>query len=167
MPKRPEYDHGNGLELQQYLQTTTHMWWKAEPGASTHGSLNASYNSRLISNLSTEYHIIGFKWDENGTKMYIDGELYGEFKFDKSQVWQNSAGDKYAIDDIDFPSQPAYKDPHVLIFNNHLYTPEASGKPSVVPEDFVSSFYDIDYIRLYQNADCELYTGIEQSYGLN
>ena len=56
-----------------------------------------------------------------------------------------------------------FREPMYLIINNHLFTPSYVASDDgtwaashVVSENYGGSVYDIDYVRLYQNADCSI-----------
>lgn len=159
---------GRDLEGQNSIDATHHLWWKEKEGKAEHGSLHGHYKSGDVDGLGEKYTVIGFRWTENATTMYVNGVQYAHFEFD-TQKWNADKGGSYLLEEV-MPKgyNPALKDPHVFVFTNHLCNPgQEYVTHSIVPDDF--KFYDLDveYIRLYQTEGCELYTINEQKNELS
>lgn len=89
-------------------------------------------------NLSNEYHIYGFKWNEKEMTMSVDGKDY--MTFDLTKDFDNQDG------------MEGFKVPISILINNHMFAPDVkliNGASNVNNLDLPYN-YDIDWIRLYQ-----------------
>ena len=111
-----------------------------------------SYNgNKNHYNLSDgEWHTYGMKWNFNEITMYIDGQ----------QIMSYNLNTNFGPDN---GGMNGFREPMYLIINNHLFTPSYVASDDgtwaashVVSENYGGSVYDIDYVRLYQNADCSI-----------
>lgn len=100
-------------------------------------------------NLSDEYHIYGFEWEEDRMAVYVDGVKQCEWKLDVWSLWLN-----YGMK----PNNSGFNTTMNILFNNHLFTESSSYIPSEgnTIENYESNLpaeFDIDYVRLYQKND--------------
>ena len=114
------------------------------------GDRKNPYEFKNIENLSDEYHIYGFYWDEEKMVFSVDGEDYCTIDITEE------TGDfgKYA-------GMDGFHTPNYIILNNFLFTPEASWVPDGAMVDDNVKYpvtYTVDYIRLYQGENGEMYS---------
>ena len=108
------------------------------------------YVFKDTSNLSDEYHTYGFYWDEEKMVFSVDGEDYCTMDITEK------TGDFGKYKGMDGFHTPGY-----IILNNFLFTPEASWIPDGAMVDDNMEYpvtYTIDYIRLYQGDNGEMYS---------
>lgn len=125
------------------VNSNMHKWFE-----DTNYSYSGSKDYYTLSD--GDWHTYGMKWDVNEITMYVDGNIIMTYNLNT-----NFGPDQGGMD--------GFREPMYLIINNHLFTPAYvatdSGKwaeSHVVADDFSDSVYDIDYVRLYQNADCNI-----------
>lgn len=94
-----------------------------------------------------DWHTYGMEWDADKLVMYIDGK-----EFARRNLNENFGASADGME--------GFRNEVYLIINNHLitkgYTDSDNGswaKGCEVGDDFTESFYDIDYVRLYQKND--------------
>ena len=109
------------------VASNVHKWTKSGDKM-TSENLGSSKPSTTISNTG-EYHTYGFEWYEGMMKFYVDGVCIGSYDY--------STGSNPDIKDFD---SEVY-----LILDNMIETANAG--------DNLNNTFEIDYIRLYQNAD--------------
>lgn len=93
-----------------------------------------SYTFKNADDLSNEYHIYGFEWNDTQMMFYVDGECYYTFDYEVYNTGKNFNG-------ID-----GFKEFMYIQLNNEIYTSVLDGT------DAVNADYSIDYLRIYQNA---------------
>ncbi len=145
------YDEIHGVNYKNHTQFNN---------ANFSEDINNTYyfgNIQDISKLSNEYHTYGFEWTPTEISMYVDGEKYMTYDIVNS------------YDECD--DMNGFHEPIVIIFNNHLFVPSGDYIPDYEPgvptlitgsEENLSSVFEIDYFRLYQNksiADSAIYFG--------
>ena len=114
------------------------------------GNRKPPYVFKDTTNLSDEYHTYGFYWDEEKMIFSVDGEDYCTMDITAE------TGDFGKYKGMDGFHTPGY-----IILNNFLFTPEASWIPDgKVVDDNVKYpvTYTIDYMRLYQGENGEMYS---------
>lgn len=132
-----------------------HKWYDATAdGGYYHVQLDdrrkKAYVFKDFTNLSDEYHTYGFYWDEEKMVFSVDGEDYCTMDITPE------TGDFGKYKGMDGFHTPGY-----IIFNNFLFTPEASWIPDGAMVDDNMKYpvtYTIDYIRLYQGDNGEIYS---------
>ncbi len=133
------------------LATTVHKWYNDENGNNSGVNAQKSvdgYEFVNTSTLSNEYHIYGFRWTPEEMSFYVDGVKYATL-----DLSANFNKDGYETDMSAFVNNPL----HIKI-NNHLFTEGKNlGFNNVNAKDLPFE-YDIDYVRLYQDASGELNT---------
>ncbi len=114
-----------------------HKWYRGTTNAHTEfpSGLTRKYEFSDYENLSNEYHIYGFEWTPTEMTMYVDGKKY--MTYDLSFNFDNES------------DMLGFHDPQAIILNNHM---RFNGEVNPPNE------YHIDYIRLYQKSNGELYT---------
>lgn len=103
-----------------------------------------TYKFANYENLSNEYHLYGVEWTPTEISVYVDGTKYMTFDITKSY-------DKYE-------DMTGFHDPLLIIFNNHVFSPESSYKPNEITgleKQNLPADYEIDWIRVYQNKAVE------------
>jgi beta-glucanase (GH16 family) len=104
---------------------------------------------RTVSN-PENWHTYGFAWDANYMSMYVDRELFRVYDITSATtVFGSDNGGK----DKDMSG---FNDPLYIIFNNHIFTENASWKPHTITGSEATSLpatYSIDYVRLYQGTE--------------
>ena len=113
-----------------------------------------------------EYHYFGYEWNPDEIKLYYDGKIYA--RFDITQAWTEAttAGkglpdwDRTARPDLSGTGMESFHEAQYLIFNHHLHYTGAFEASTSVTENtnFKNADYVIDYCRLYQLPDQEIYT---------
>ena len=114
------------------------------------GNRKPPYVFKDTTNLSDEYHTYGFYWDEEKMVFSVDGEDYCTMDITAE------TGDFGKYKGMDGFHTPGY-----IILNNFLFTPEASWIPDgkVVDDNMKYPVtYTIDYMRLYQGENGEMYS---------
>ena len=113
------------------------------------GDRKKAYEFENIQNLSNEYHTYGFYWDEEKMVFSVDGEDYCTMDITAE------TGDFGNYKGMDGFHTPGY-----IILNNFLFTPEASWVPDGAMVDDNMEYpvtYTVDYVRLYQGENGEMY----------
>jgi beta-glucanase (GH16 family) len=105
-----------------------------------------------VSGTPEDWHTYGMGWDANYLYMYVDQTLFKRYAISGSSAAKNNFGSDAANRDSDMSG---FHDPLYVIFNNHVFTEQASWKPHTITgyESNVPAHYDIDYFRLYQASD--------------
>ena len=114
------------------------------------GDRKPPYVFKDTTNLSDEYHTYGFYWDEEKMIFSVDGEDYCTMDITPE------TGDFGKYKGMDGFHTPGY-----IILNNFLFTPEASWIPDGAMVDDNMKYpvtYTIDYMRLYQGENGEIYS---------
>ena len=99
-----------------------------------------------LENLSNEYHLYGFEWNEKEMSFYVDRKKY--FTLDIVNSYD-------AFDDMSVFHMPIF-----LMFNNHVFAKGDWYMNLVEDESLLPFCYYIDWLRVYQKKDdknCELY----------
>ncbi len=113
------------------------------------GSQWRSYTFEKAEELNNEYHIYGFEWDPRRMSWYIDGKKYIEFAITDEEC---------RVPNSLISGTEAFHDPHYIILNNEIFTPNRRWKPAgsiLTEEDEFPIEYRVDWIRLYQNPEKE------------
>ena len=116
------------------------------------GTRKTAYKFENYENLSDEYHIYGFYWDEEKMVFSVDGEDYCTIDITPE------TGDFGQYKGMD-----GFHTPNYIILNNFLFTPEASWIPDGAMVDDNVKYpvtYTVDYIRLYQGDNGVMYSPI-------
>ncbi len=107
-----------------------------------------------VSGTPENWHTYGMGWDANYLYMYVDQTLFKKYAISGSSAAKNNFGSDAANRDSDMSG---FHDPLYVIFNNHIFTENASWRPSnnviTGSESNLPAHYDIDYFRLYQASD--------------
>ena len=88
--------------------------------------------------INNEYHTYGYQWTPKEMTMYVDGQKIMTYDITESYD---------GVEDMS-----GFHDPQFIIFNNHLFTEDATWKPNTITgyEHMLPGEYEIEYFRLYQ-----------------
>lgn len=98
-----------------------------------------------------EWHTYGFAWDANYMCMYVDQKLFRVYDITSAKNVFGSDNVKKTDSDMS-----GFNDPLYIIFNNHIFTENATWKPHTITGSESTSLpatYEIDYVRLYQGTE--------------
>ena len=100
-----------------------------------------------------EYHKFGFEWTPKVIRLTCDGVTYCEYDLTKNFV---------GADGLSESDMNGFQNPLCIILNNFIFTPgyvttNTWAADKEVDNSFEKSVYDIDYIRLYQTGDGQLF----------
>lgn len=162
VPYGTEVDVFEVFGSESIVSPNVHKWYRVENesyqkakavGIETHTMLEdipkdydwANTNADL-DNLSNEYHLYGFEWNEKEMSFYIDRKRY--FTLDIVNSYD-------AFDDMSVFHMPIF-----LMFNNHVFAKDAWYMNLVEDDRLLPFCYYIDWLRVYQkrnDENCELY----------
>lgn len=142
------------------LVPNIHKWYGADKEhyhVQLGGDRKTSYKFTDLENLSNEYHTYGFYWDEEKMVFSVDGEDYCTIDITPE------TGDFGT-----YAGMEGFHTPNYIIINNFLFTPAGSWIPEGAEVDDSMEYpvtYTIDYIRLYQGENGEMYApNLGQTY---
>ncbi len=121
-----------------------HKWGQGQHTSLESDSDTRAYFYKDFENLNDEYHVYGFEWDSEYMYFYVDGEMYVKFSITEEGC---------QVPNHVLPGAQCYHDPHFIIFNNEIFTPNGGWIVpawSITDEDPTPIDYHIDYVRLYQ-----------------
>ncbi len=111
-----------------------------------------NFKFKNAENLANEFHTYGMLWDEHSIRFYVDDELYLEAPIDERSTLNNETCN----------DMMGFHDPHYLIINNEVFTENLRWYPegaTLTPDELTPIDYYVDYVRLYQAEDEEIYLG--------
>lgn len=148
------------------MSIALHKWYRNASGVSTNTAIGKHnigkaghylygqpiYDFESKDN-ANDYHIYGFDWTSEYMAFYIDYQL----------VWKVDITNETGEFDKNVPGMECFHGYHYLCLNNWVFTED---KTWAGPQNFVENLpdfaqngvdYKVDYIRLYQNSDEEIY----------
>lgn len=134
-----------------------HKWYDASKN-SYHVQLGnqPAYKFADATSLGDEYHTYGFYWDEEKMVFSVDGEDYCTINITEKGDFGNYKG------------MVGFHTPSYIILNNFLFTSENTWCSKSAMVDGSVQYpvtYSIDYIRLYQGENGEMYApNLGQTY---
>lgn len=126
-----------------YLMPNIHSWKNGERAAQ-YGDKAEKYVYADNGFNKTEYHIFGFEWDDSELKFYVDGVCYETIEISKLE--------KYNFGSYLNPVYPfdGLLDQFYSVRLTNIFYADSLSNSGAMPE------FNIDYVRLYQNADEQL-----------
>lgn len=115
-----------------------------------------------------EFHTYGYEWTPDEINLYFDGEIYAHFDMRNSWTGTSTEGkglpgwnkDTTKYVDKSGTDMVCFSEAQYLIFNHHLHHKDGFLASTSVTENegYKSADYVIDYCRVFQLKDGELYT---------
>lgn len=114
-----------------------------------------------------EYHTYGYEWTPDEIKLYFDGNIYA--RFDITESWTGTSTEGKGLEgwvnnttrfvDDSGTDMECFNEAQYIIFNHHLHHKDGFTASTSVTENenFTSADYVIDYCRVYQKEDQELW----------
>lgn len=127
------------------LEYNLHKWYTDKThtkyDAKTPEEWTCKYIFDATQSDSYGYHTYGVEWTPEKISMYVDGQC--RWTFDITKTFDS-------INNMD-----GFGDPLFVIFNNHLFTEQATWKANELPAFFETATFKIDYFRIYQSDSVE------------
>lgn len=128
------------------VQTGIHKWYR---DGSDH-FLCSEIGRGIFDNqqIAEDFHTYGMLWTDKELKFFVDGQEYHHIDI----------SEEYNFGAREGSNMNCFHDYYYIIFNNYVHTIGRKSNPPEIcatDDDVFPINYEIDYVRLYQNEDCD------------